>query len=220
MRKITHILVHHTASAGAKTTIAGVDAFHKARNWGTKAQPVYAEKSSLGYYAQYHYFIDWKGRLTQTRTDAEIGWHGNNANPFSIGVCMAGWFDPGHDTVPTEAQVKTLTELLRELVEKYKIKLENIVPHRKFAVKSCYGSNLPDDWARNLLAAKAPLSAPYFEKVKGKSAIYAYDPETDTMVPFASGRIFNLIFGGYKKASIKQVTKLSRPVGTGAITIH
>src|SRR3989338_1369806 len=170
MRKITHILVHHTASAGAKTTVAGEDSFHKTKNWGTAAKPAYAPKSSLGYYVVYHYFIDWKGKLTQTRTDAEIGWHGNNANPFSIGICMAGWFDPGHDKYPTDAQIKTLTKLLRELVEKYKIKPENVVPHRKFnPTKSCYGSYLADDWARNLIAEQpVALTVPYFEKVKGK----------------------------------------------------
>ena len=220
MRKTTHILVHHTASAGAKTTVAGVDSFHKTKNWGTKTKPAYAPKSSLGWYVTYHYFIEWNGKLTQTRTDAEIGWHGNNANPFSIGICMAGWFDPGHDKYPTDAQIKTLTELLRQLVEKYKIKPENIVPHRKFANKTCYGSNLPDDWARNLLMTKAPLRAPYFEKVKGKSAIYAYDPDTDTMIPFASGRVFKLLFGGYDKVKINQVSKLSREVSNEAVSIQ
>lgn len=151
MRTITHLVVHHTATAGERTTWRGVDNVHRTRNWGTVAQPIYARQSRLGYFVQYHYFIDWKGNLTQTRSDSEIGWHANRANPFSLGVCLAGWFDPGRDRAPSPAEVKTLAELLQRLRTRYQILLKNIVPHRRFNPhKSCYGGNLPDDWARKL----------------------------------------------------------------------
>lgn len=152
MRTITHLVVHHTASPRARTTLKAVDNFHRARNWGTAARPVYAKKSRLGYYVQYHYFIDWQGRLAKTRRDDEIGWHANQANPFSLGICLAGWFDTGHDKAPSRAEVETLKILLRRLSTKYQIPPQRIVPHRVFNPrKSCYGRNLADNWARKLI---------------------------------------------------------------------
>lgn len=151
MRKITHLVVHHTATAGRSTTLAGVNEAHRVRNWGTAAKPVYAKKSSLGWYVQYHYFINWRGVLTQTRADEEIGWHANAANAFSLGLCLAGWFDPGHDAKPSADEVEMLAKFLKRLRTLYHIPLKHIVPHRVFNPhKTCYGQNLADDWARKL----------------------------------------------------------------------
>lgn len=155
MRKITHIVVHHTASARDGTTFAAVNQYHRTKNWGTAASPIYAKKSSLGYYCQYHWFIEASGKITQCRTDEEIGWHATEANPYSIGICLAGWFDQGHDQTPTEAQIQSLAGLLRQYTAKYSIPLTNIVPHRAYSTKSCYGYNLAESWARDLI--KQPL---------------------------------------------------------------
>ena len=63
---------------------------------------------------------------------------------------MAGNFDV---TMPTKAQESALQALLEVLSEKYNIPNKNIVPHRKFTAKTCYGMKLPDDWAASLLVA-------------------------------------------------------------------
>jgi len=34
----------------------------------------------------------------------------------------------------------------------FKIPKENIIPHRTFAKKTCYGNKLTDEWARNLVS--------------------------------------------------------------------
>ena len=157
MRAITHLVVHHSATAGTTTKLSGIDNFHRTKNWGTAARPAYAKISRLGYYVQYHYFIDWRGVLTQTRGDDEIGWHANAANSFSLGICLAGWFDPGHDRLPSPDETAMLKRWLARLAARYKIPPKNIIPHRIFNPrKTCYGSNLADNWARNLILNHRP----------------------------------------------------------------
>lgn len=126
-------------------TLAQCDADHKAR---------FNMKSSLGYYVGYTYFIDKKGVVTQTRKDGEEGAHTIGHNKDSIGICLAGNFDA---TLPTQAQINSLKHLMAEKVALYNIPLDNIVPHRKFATKTCYGKLLSDDWARKLIAP-APVN--------------------------------------------------------------
>lgn len=105
-------------------------------------------KSSLGFYCGYHYFISKTGVVTQARADKDIGAHTIGYNDKSIAITLAGNFDA---TLPTKAQETTLKRILEALMTKYSIPLQNIVPHRKFAKKSCYGKKLSDTWAQNLL---------------------------------------------------------------------
>lgn len=216
MRNITHLVVHHTASTGPQTTVQAVNRFHRDKNWNDnpKGKPIKARESTLGWFVQYHYFIEWNGRVTQTRADWEEGWHANDANPFSIGICLAGWFDPGHDAVTTAPQRDALRILLLELSKKYKIPPQNIVPHRKFNPhKSCYGSVLPDTWAADLIRPIAPpveLTEPRIEKCRGKYA--AYDAQDDEMIPITDGGVIKKLFGGYSQAEAIEVKEFSRPL--------
>lgn len=210
MRKITHIVVHHTASPGPVTTVKAVDNFHKTKNWGTKDKPAYCKISSLGYYVQYHYFIDWQGVVTQCHDDQDISWHGNSANPFSLGVCLAGWFDQGHDAGPTQAQVTALTKLVRTLAEKYSITSDHILPHRIYnTTKSCYGALLTTTWAAGLLGGRKELKAPYFERKIGQPGIAYYDPSTDSLVAITDGSIVKNMLGAYPP---NEVVEWSRPL--------
>jgi len=148
MRKITEIIVHHTASDRDTTTAKAVDRYHRDKDWGGGAR---AAKSSLGWYITYHYFIEASGRVIQCAKDSEIRWHAAAQNPYSLGICLAGWFDDGHDTKPTDAQVQALKSLLNGKSKEYGITKAHINPHRKFARKSCYGYHLSDTWAADLL---------------------------------------------------------------------
>ncbi len=143
-----NIIVHHTASARDTTTVQAVDRYHRDKDWGGGAR---IPKSSLGWYVAYHYFIEVTGAVTQCADDSEIRWHAAERNIDSLGICLAGWFDDGHDTLPTPAQVKSLTELLKFKSKQYSIPASQIYPHRKFANKTCYGLHMGDDWAANLI---------------------------------------------------------------------
>lgn len=140
MNNIKYIIIHHTGGSDSNhlldtsnQTFKIVDDYHKSLGW-----------KGIGY----HYFIEKTGKLTQGRKDNEEGAHTKGKNIESLGICLAGNFDV---TLPTKEQIDTLTTLLRAKIDQYGVKLKNVVPHRTFANKTCFGSKLSDDWARNLV---------------------------------------------------------------------
>lgn len=145
------LIVHHTGAPNSNPlldtsnqTYEIVDNYHKSLGW-----------EGFGY----HYFIDKGGALKAGRAENYHGAHTLGYNQKSIGICLAGNFDA---TLPTKEQTNTLAVLLTELRKKYLIPRENVVPHRHFANKSCYGKNLPDTWAQGLTPLrfnKAPMRA-------------------------------------------------------------
>lgn len=153
MSNLKYIIVHHSGGTDANPmqdssnyTVAMCDADHNER---------FNMKSSLGHYCGYTYFIDKAGVVTQTRLDGEEGAHAKGYNSNSIGICLAGNFDA---TLPTVAQIKSLTELMKVKMSKFGILPENIIPHRNVASKTCYGMKLSEDWARKLVAVVTSVS--------------------------------------------------------------
>lgn len=147
---IKEIIVHHTGGTEenplfdtSNQSFEVVNEYHRnsPRTW-------LGYYSAFGYAIGYHYYIDKQGKVTQGRSDTEIGAHTVGHNDCSIGICLAGNFDV---TLPTQEQIEALKGLLNTLRAKYNIELENIVPHRHFANKSCYGRLLSDDWITKLL---------------------------------------------------------------------
>ena len=142
-----YIIVHHTGGSDANPlqdssnfTFEQCNELHRVR---------FDMKSSLGYYVGYHYYISKNGTVYQARNDNEEGAHAIGYNKSSIGVCLAGNFDV---TTPTREQTDSLRSFLRQKSKEYQISTQNIVPHRKFADKSCYGKKLLDGWAANLIS--------------------------------------------------------------------
>lgn len=140
------LIIHHTGGSDTKPladtshhTFDMVNNDHKARGF---------PKSSLGFHIGYHYFIDKNGGITQGRLEKDIGAHTIGYNDKSIGICLAGNFDA---TLPTEAQINALRAILKAKMESYGFGRDKIVPHRKFASKTCYGNKLPDSWAADLV---------------------------------------------------------------------
>ena len=146
--KPNKIIVHHTGGVDSNPladtshhTFETVYHWHKhGRNWTT-----------IGY----HFFIDKTGKITQGRPVSMHGAHCIGENKTSIGICLAGNFDA---TTPTEAQISSLRALLKKLVSDYNIPKSEIFPHRKFSNKTCYGNNLDDNWAKDLLNEDCSLS--------------------------------------------------------------
>ena len=143
MNQPKYLIVHHTA-APSHQLLQAIDDYHKDR---------FNMKSELGWYIGYHYIIRGDGIVTQCRKDTEEGAHTKRKNLESLGICLTGNFDKGIDT-PNEKQINSLRNLLYEKATQYKIPLSNIVPHRKFSTKSCYGNSLSDNWASKLVLSK------------------------------------------------------------------
>lgn len=153
----TKLIVHHTGGSdlnplqdSSNFTFEQCDELHKNNPNVNLGHP-----SSLGYYIGYHYFIDKTGKTTQGRADTDEGAHTIGQNLSSIGICLAGNFD---FSLPTDAQINSLKALLLKKMTEHAILRDNIYPHRHFANKTCYGTKLPDDWARNLITPVSPDS--------------------------------------------------------------
>lgn len=143
------IIVHHTGGTEQDPMASTKHhTFEIVNDWHRKLWPNF--ESSLGYHIGYHYFIDAQGKVMQGRTETDEGAHTVGKNTESIGICLAGNFDRPNE-MPTEAQERTLVELIREIQKRWNISDDKIVPHRKFASKTCYGLNLSDDWVQSLL---------------------------------------------------------------------
>lgn len=118
----------------------------------------------------YQYVIHKDGAVWAGRPEHYHGSHTTTHNKKSIGICLAGNFDA---TMPTPAQVASLTALMKDMMTKYGIPPEKIVPHRTFANKTCYGNKLSDGWARGLVetqglgnASNAELLAELSKRLK------------------------------------------------------
>lgn len=154
--KPQYLIVHHTGGTDANPKEdTSHHTFEVVNEWHRQ---VFNFKSSLGFYIGYHYFIDKTGKVTQGRKDTDEGAHTIGKNLSSLGICLAGNFDV---TKPTTEQVKALKALLKAKMTEYGVPLANVVPHRKFASKSCYGNLLSDAWVQDLLKeAPAPTPEP------------------------------------------------------------
>ena len=165
-----YIIVHHTAVSYDKNQ----DQFHATNRYHqSKDFP----RSSIGYYVGYHYEIAKDGTLYQARDDNEAGAHTSqqSMNYSSIGIALDGDFDKED---PTDKQIETLKNLLRDKMSKMNIDASHVVPHRKFAPKTCWGSRLPDDilgYIKSRTIATIPTVSPWaiesVEKAKKKGLI-------------------------------------------------
>ena len=140
------VIMHHTGGTDINPladtshhTAEDVEQWHLSKGW-----------DGIGY----HYFIEKDGDVWRGRPEHRNGAHCIGKNTESIGICLAGNFDA---TMPTQAQTSSLRQLLIDIKQKYNIPVKNIVPHRKFANKTCYGRRLADDWAQQLVHAEMTL---------------------------------------------------------------
>ena len=103
MRKITHIIIHCTATRADRSfSVQSLEASHKARGFIT-----------IGY----HYYITRDGQVHPCRPESMVGAHAKHHNAYSIGICYEGGLDARGipaDT-RTDAQKRSMAALLRSL---------------------------------------------------------------------------------------------------------
>ena len=107
MRKITHIIIHCTATRADRSfSVQSLEASHKARGFIT-----------IGY----HYYITRDGQVHPCRPESMIGAHAKHYNAHSIRICYAGGLDANgkpKDTRTLEQRGAIIT-LLIELKRKF-----------------------------------------------------------------------------------------------------
>lgn len=149
------IIVHHFGGTDAQpladssnATAQDVDQWHKAR-WPGFTSKIFTNRKGELYHVGYHYIIEKDGKIVQCRALDEEGAHCIGQNRSSVGVALAGNFDA---TMPTKAQEKSFRKVFNEIQSKYpKITKHDLYPHRRYATKTCFGNNLPDDYFTTLL---------------------------------------------------------------------
>lgn len=124
VRNIKEIIVHCSDTPDGKDfTVADIRKWHLARNF-----------SDIGY----HYVIYRDGSIHEGRDVNISGAHCTNHNSISIGICYIGG-RAAVGTTPkdtrTEAQKKTLVDLLKKLKKIYPN--ATIHGHKEFAAKAC-----------------------------------------------------------------------------------
>lgn len=166
------LIIHHTGGTDAQPNL---DTSHFSFSQCNDLHRVRFDMlSSLGYYVGYHYYIERSGKLHQARADNEEGAHAKGFNTSSIGICLAGNFD---STLPTAEQVLTLKKLLNAKAQQYKIATKDILPHRNFAQKTCYGTRLSTTWAQGLINHPGAVVTPQKPKYKFTTAMgWSYTP--------------------------------------------
>lgn len=167
----SYIIVHHTAISYDKN----VDQFYATNNYHRDVKRF--PRSALGFYVGYHYEIAKDGTLHKAREDNEPGAHTSqqSMNFKSIGICLDGDFDK---ELPSDKQIETLKALLSDKMQAFKIEADHVVPHRRFAPKTCWGSKLPDDilgYINSRTSVSSPTlsdwAVPSIEKAKKKGII-------------------------------------------------
>ena len=100
--KATHLILHHSAVSSKRQQFYAINTYHRRK---------YFLRSSLGFYACYHWIIERNGRKIQMRADGDTGCHTIGWNDKSIGICVVGDF---RYQLPTEAQITSINALTRK----------------------------------------------------------------------------------------------------------
>ena len=124
-RTINKIIVHHSASGSAVTTVEKIRKWHVEGNgW-----------SDIGY----HFVIYPTGEVHTGRPMSRTGAHCKGHNKGSIGICVAGNFE----VEPTqEKQEAALFDLIDKLCKKHKITWKEVYGHKELGKTLCPGTSL------------------------------------------------------------------------------
>lgn len=149
---------HHTADI--------IDNSHKTR-WPGFVSLVHKNSRGIGWHVGYHLVIDIKNEtITQTRAFTEEGAHCIGKNRSSIGILIIGNYDKcSGEEIPKEKEY-----LLVQAWEMAKaaypfLTIQDNVPHRTYASKSCFGDSLSANYVQQLITA-AKTVQPGDEKQK------------------------------------------------------
>lgn len=144
INKPNTIIWHHSADPGTGHQADKINASHRVRGFTL---------SKLGFYGGYHILIEKDGTVVRFRNDNEIGCHTFNFNKNTLGICLAGNFET---ETPLPNQQIAFHRQLKQWLELYNIKLENIKPHRFYRATACPGKKLYDTWAQEILNDPLP----------------------------------------------------------------
>lgn len=148
------IVIHHTATGatveGRTVNVGTIAAWHEQRGFS-------AEYRGRTYHVGYHYVILPDGTLQRGRPEWMRGAHTRGYNDY-LGVCLVGNFDSTANpdrlqqpAEPTDAQMRRLTSLLRDLLKKYRLRPDDVYGHCELTATACPGDRFPLEELRRKL---------------------------------------------------------------------
>jgi N-acetylmuramoyl-L-alanine amidase len=140
-----YLIIHTAAHEGDNYDIEDIDEWHRERGW-----------QMVGY----HYFICKDGTIQQGRPDDLHGAHclDGGMNTKSLGICFQGH---GDREAWTRNQELSFQRLAAQKRAKYGIPVENVQGHRRYATKTCPGTQINMEEVRALYS-----SAQGIERIK------------------------------------------------------
>lgn len=177
-RKITEIVIHHTAVSNEKQPDFSKQISSMARTHAQRLNNPWSDWTTI----QYH-FVVWKdGESKQTRLLEDLWRHATNfsVNQQSIWICMTGNFD---EELPHPKQIAKVNEIIQWLFKTYwTLKISF---HNEYAPKTCPGKNITkilftSTTSMNTIDEKAPLTIAIREQMRLSSEIWklTQSPET------------------------------------------
>lgn len=134
MRAIKEVHLHHTATNyKSHDNIDIIRKWHKEKGW-----------SDIGY----TYFIDSRGGLHLGRPIEKAPASIKGRNNYAIAIALSGSFKE-KNLLPSEEQVETIVNLLKNLMAIFDLEVSDIYGHRELAITICPGFNAK--MIRNLL---------------------------------------------------------------------
>jgi hypothetical protein len=168
-RGIQEVVLHHTWSPTAaqyrgRATWEGIDHNHRyVRGWD----------GGIGY----HVGIARDGSIWLLRPITRSGAHVLNRNRHTVGVVLVGNFDVED---PMENGLSVAAQVVRVLVDRFKLKPEHIRFHREFQNKTCPGTKIDlGDFRRMVMGANANETAALKVVVLPENKIVECRPEVD-----------------------------------------
>ena len=142
------IIIHHTATN--RGCASYLDTLHRQRGWdglgydfvvnnGTDAPDGLVE-------------VGWRWTVQREGAHCRIeGDQANYWNEHTIGIALVGNFE---NYAPTPAQYASSVELVRFLMDRYNISLDQIKGHRDIEPTACPGANFPMERFKQMLRAR------------------------------------------------------------------
>lgn len=132
LRDVTDtIVIHHAAAVSCR--IEDIHRWHLAKGW-----------AGCGY----HFLVRKDGSVYAGRPVGTVGAHAYGHNRTSIGICFEGNFT---EEQPTEVQLLSGAELVRELLRQYSLKPSAVKRHSDLNATVCPGNLFPfNSWVAKL----------------------------------------------------------------------
>lgn len=112
---VKRIICHNTDASTC--SIQDIDRWHKNNGW-----------AGCGY----HFLVIKDGSIYRGRPENKLGAHTSNYNTGSLGICFEGKYNT--EEMP-ETQLKVGQELIKYLLNKYKLNKSNVYKHKDFNIQ-------------------------------------------------------------------------------------